>query len=245
MRWDVPRAARLTRAASRQRLAFLAGDHRSGGSRLLGSPAGRWVPVALAAALAGLSAALPAGPVAGTAAAFYAAVLMRAVLRRLADRAARSARTAAIDAVGTLAADLRAGVAPARALSEALPALRGDRDPAVVRAAERVVTAWTVADQLGTALADLLERVEADLRAADQVQIRVAAETAGVRLTAGLLAVLPVVGILLGYGWGVDPLDLLLHTRYGAGCALGALLLQGLGMAWTGRMCRDVSTGAA
>lgn len=242
------RAGVPTRLAARRRLVLLVGDRSvlpGGVATLAANTAGRRVMAGTAGALAAATAGILAGPVAAAVAGFYGAVLLSTVLARWRDRAARSARAVAVDAVAALAADLRAGLAPARALAEALPALRGAHDPAVTLAAERVAIAWVVAERLGAPLADLLERVEAELRAADQLQLRVAAETAGVRLTAGLLAALPVVGILLGYGWGVDPLALLLHTAYGSACALAALALQGVGMAWTGRMCRRVSTAAA
>ncbi|MFD0824011.1 hypothetical protein ACFQ0D_38100, partial [Micromonospora zhanjiangensis] len=51
-----------------------------------------------------------------------------------------------------------------------------------------------------------------------------------------LLAVLPSGGVALGYVIGADPVQVLLHTPVGAGCALGAVVLQVAGLAWTARL---------
>ncbi len=203
---------------------------------------------------------LLAGPVAAVLAAGYGTVAAVAMRGRVQARRRTAIRTAAVDAVATLAADLRAGLAPAPALAEAAPALRPDRGgalavlpdragspagPAVARAdvvvarAEALVTAaLRVAERLGAPLADLLDRVAADLRAAERCRANVAAQTAGAQATAWLLAGLPLAGVGLGYGMGSDPLRLLLHTPLGGVCALAALVLQGAGLAWTAMLCR-------
>jgi tight adherence protein B len=95
-----------------------------------------------------------------------------------------------------------------------------------------------LADQTGAPLADLLERVEADARALDRIRAVAAAQAAGTRATAWLLAALPAGGIALGYAIGADPLRVLLHTPLGAGCACGAIALQFAGLAWAGRIGR-------
>ena len=199
--------------------------------------AGRFVVAGcgLAAAVAGL---LLAGPVGAAIAGAYAVLGAVTWARRRAECRSAAVRTAAVDAIGALAADLRAGLPAATALAEALPALRAAGDPTVARAARLVGGAMQVADRLGAPLAVLLERVDADLRAAERSRATVTAQTAGARATAWLLAALPLGGVGLGYGMGGDPGRVLLHTPLGAGCAFGALLLQCAGLAWTARMCR-------
>ena len=105
-----------------------------------------------------------------------------------------------------------------------------DRIGALARAAVRL------AEQTGAPLADLLERIEADARAMDRGLAAAAAQAAGARATAMLLAGLPLGGIALGYGIGVDPLAVLLRTPIGAGCAVGAIVLQLAGLAWADRL---------
>jgi tight adherence protein B len=88
----------------------------------------------------------------------------------------------------------------------------------------------------GAPLADLLDRIEADARASDRVEAVAKAQRAGVHATALLLAGLPLAGIALGYAIGADPVHVLLHTPFGAGCALVALALQVAGLAWSTRL---------
>jgi tight adherence protein B len=93
-----------------------------------------------------------------------------------------------------------------------------------------------LAERTGAPLAELVERIEADARAMDRALASAAAQAAGVRATARLLTGLPVGGIALGYGIGVDPLDVLLHTPVGAGCAVAAIGLQLAGLLWSERL---------
>jgi len=187
------------------------------------------------AALAGLVAALVglllSGLVAAVAAAAYGALATRALLSRRAAGEERERRRRQLDDLCALAADLRAGLPGTGtgpfAESGSPPA---DRLAGLTRSAVRL------AERTGAPLAELVERIEADARAADRGAAAAAAQAAGARATAGLLAVLPVGGIALGYTIGADPLHVLLHTPLGAACALGAVLLQLAGLAWTARL---------
>ncbi|WP_435830186.1 hypothetical protein [Micromonospora echinospora] len=105
-----------------------------------------------------------------------------------------------------------------------------DRIDRLTRAAIRL------ADRTGAPLAELVERIEADMRAMDRGLAAAAAQAAGARATAWLLAALPLGGIALGYGIGVDPLRVLLHTPVGAGCAVAATALQVVGLLWAERL---------
>jgi tight adherence protein B len=95
-----------------------------------------------------------------------------------------------------------------------------------------------LAEQTGAPLADVIERIEADARSADRARAAVAAQSAGSRATAWLLAGLPAGGIALGYAIGADPLAVLLHTPIGAACAAGAVGLQLAGLGVAGRIVR-------
>jgi tight adherence protein B len=231
----------MRRRAARRRLALLTDQ----------SPAGRRLPVGpvdgphatvfliCGTVLAGGVAGVFGGPVAALIAAGYGALGLRAARRAVAERAATAARTSALDVISGLAADLRAGLAPSGALGAARAAMSANgRDPAVRRALGRLVTAYEVSERLGAPLADLLERVESDLRTVERARAAVSAQTTGARATAALLALLPVAGVGLGYAMGARPGYALLHTPLGAACAVGALLLQCGGLIWTGRLCR-------
>ncbi|GIJ26485.1 hypothetical protein Vqi01_16470 [Micromonospora qiuiae] len=110
--------------------------------------------------------------------------------------------------------------------SDALP----DRPGRLAQAAVRL------ADRTGAPLAELVERIEADARSTDRGVAAAAAQAAGARATAWLLAALPLGGIGLGYGIGVDPLEVLLHTSIGGGCAVVAIALQVVGLLWADRL---------
>ncbi|MEU1811010.1 hypothetical protein [Micromonospora aurantiaca (nom. illeg.)] len=186
-------------------------------------PAGRVLPVA---ALCGaVTGALLGGPVAAVVLATYGVLAARAVLRRRTHRTAALAHRRDLDRLAAVAADLRAG----------LP-VDGGVDDGPGRVARLARAAGRLADQTGAPLADLLERIEADARAADRGLAAAAAQAAGARATAWLLAALPLGGIGLGYGIGVDPVAVLLHTPVGAGSAVAAVVLQVGGLLWAERL---------
>ena len=100
---------------------------------------------------------------------------------------------------------------------------------------------WQLAERTGAPAADLVERIEADARAADRAAASAAAQAAGAQATALLLAGLPVGGIGLGLAIGADPVHVLLRTPIGAACAIGAVLLQCGGLLWAERLTGGVA----
>lgn len=179
---------------------------------------------------------LTGGPVAAVVVAVYTALLTHAAGRRAANRIQARRRAEDLDQLCALAADLRAGLPPAAAYGAGLDSGTG---PSAVRA----VAAIRLAEQTGAPLADLVERVEADARALDRAVRAAAAQAAGARATAWLLAVLPAGAIALGYGIGVDPLHVLLRTPIGAVCAMCSVLLQVAGLVWTDRLVNAPARG--
>ncbi|MFC8847722.1 MULTISPECIES: hypothetical protein [unclassified Micromonospora] len=177
------------------------------------------------------SGAVLAGPVAAVVAGAYGALAIRGLLRRRLAQQAQLARRRSLDQLCALAADLRAGV-PVLTAAASLPV-----DPAAADRLGRLARAAVqLADRTGAPLADLLERIEADARATDRGLAAAAAQAAGSRATAWLLAALPLGGIGLGYGVGVDPVAVLLHTPIGGGCAVVAVVLQLAGLFWAERL---------
>ncbi|MFK3981524.1 type II secretion system F family protein [Micromonospora sp. NPDC050397] len=243
--------AQAARPARRAGLGWLAGtDSRVPVlDRVATGPKRAVLVVAGVTALAG---AVLGGPVAAVAGLAYGGLAAKAALRRHSVRAAVRVRRRQLDGLSALAADLRAGL-PVR------PAVGGTAEPPPAGAAmsgsssdraavpvtspdpseriDRLIgAAVRLAEQTGAPLADLLERIEADARAMDRGLAAAAAQAAGARATAMLLAGLPLGGIALGYGIGVDPLAVLLRTPIGAACAVGAIVLQLAGLAWSDRL---------
>ncbi|MDT9689427.1 type II secretion system F family protein [Streptomyces sp. P9(2023)] len=187
--------------------------------------------------------------------------------RRLRAAALRREREARSDAVvglcGAVAAELRAGRQPARALlfavgatgalgpkeeAEVLAAARfgGDVAAALRRAARQdgadalagLAACWQVAVDGGAGLAAGLDRLEAALREHRDQRERLRAQLAGAWATVAVLAVLPAVGLLLGSALGARPLYVLLHTPLGLGCLVVGAALETAGLWWAARIVR-------
>jgi tight adherence protein B len=228
-----------------------------------GSAAGSWSPDAwwpttvagrsrraitllCAGVLAGAPGFVAGGPVAAFVAAGYGALVVRAGLRRRVAGRLVAGRRQRLDALCALAADLRAGQPVPAALAGPSTSVVGtagsavtgalDARPGSDRIDELARAAVRLAERTGAPLADLLERIEADGRTTDRGLAAATAQAAGARATAWLLAGLPLGGIALGYGIGVDPMRVLLHTPIGAACAASAVALQIAGLAWADRL---------
>lgn len=217
----------------------------------------------LFALLSGGAATVLGGPVAGVAGAVVAAMVRRGLGTARATRVAASRRSAEVELLAALASDLRAGRHPALALgaldvaaggalhatlteARAALALGGDVGAALRRGAHdagsaigRLAAAWQVSEGSGAPLADLLSRVEADVRAVARLHQSADVELAGARATGALLAALPLLGVVLGQAMGAAPVHALLHTPLGAGCVLSGLILEVAGLVWIGRLTRN------
>lgn len=174
----------------------------------------------------GFGTAVPVLP--ATAGAVAAATAAAVLSRAMAERGRRRVDGRLVESVGTLAADLRAGQQP----TEALAALDGG--PAARQRAVRAV--WAVSERSGAPAAAVLDRVEQDLRARQAQHREIAAQLAGARSTAGLLAILPLLGIGLGAAMGARPLAVLLGQPRGQLTLVVGVALEALGVLWTARI---------
>ncbi len=164
-----------------------------------------------------------------------------------------------------MAAELRAGRPSAEAFAAAVqaapPQLRaalqsavvvgrrgdnGDLADAVARIAatpgcdglRAVVACWRVAAASGAALAPAIDRVADALQDEIDLSREVASIMAGPRATVHVLAGLPAIGLLLGTAIGARPIAFLFGSALGVACVLGAVVLDGLGVAWSRRIAR-------
>lgn len=108
-------------------------------------------------------------------------------------------------------------------------------DPAI-RVLRRLAACWQVSARTGAGLAASVDRLANAQRAEEQQRMAVSAQLAGPRATARLLAGLPVAGVAMAAALGASPAQVLLHTSWGAGCLVGGILLDVLGVAWTSRL---------
>jgi tight adherence protein B len=188
------------------------------------------------------------------------ATVVRVVAGRARRRRADSVRTAVVDLLTALAAELRAGSEPRAALAAAgasglallAPVVAAARSPVADPAAALDLIAceagaggladlavtWRVVTDTGAGQAAVVERLAAAARADAAVRREVAAQLAGPRATALLLAGLPAAGVGLGTALGADPLGFLLGGRPGRACLLAGVLLVAAGTTWTEAIAR-------
>ncbi|MFJ4922404.1 type II secretion system F family protein [Streptomyces sp. NPDC088725] len=223
------------------------------------APRREWlcVPAALVLAVLGQSVLPLAGAV-------VAVPLAGRWLRARERRRAREERAEEVVALcGAAVGELRAGSQPLQALlaavraggglggseSAVLAAARfgGDVPDALRRAAREpgaeglvgVAACWRVAVDGGAGLAAGLDRLDRALRAERDRREGLRAQLAGAWSTVVVLALLPLLGLLMGWAMGAEPLRVLLHTPAGLVCLAVGLLLEGTGLWWAERIVRS------
>jgi tight adherence protein B len=176
--------------------------------------------------------------------------------RHTARRDSVANAAAAADACRLLAGLLRLGHVPSSALRVAAgecPVLAevvavqqvgGEVGPVLRRLGARpgsrglaeLGAAWEVAERTGASLSVTLDALAGRLAATGAVNDVVSAELAAPRATGRLLAVLPVAGLLLGYGMGGDPVAFLTGSAAGQVSLAVGVALGCAGVLWTERI---------
>jgi tight adherence protein B len=211
-------------------------------------------PVIAVALLVGF---LLGAPVPLLVAAVVAAVAGPLGMRRRRHRQVVARRTSeTVEMVFALAAEVRAGRPPGRALALVAATASELRFPLhqASRAVEAgasaaselgslavmpgcsgllgVAAAWQVTEAAGGPVADVLDRLGEVLDADAQSRAALAAALAAPRATVALLAALPVLGVALGESLGAHPLDLLMHQPIGWALVCAAAVLDCIGIGW-------------
>lgn len=181
--------------------------------------------------------------------------------RRTSERCRR--RTGVTELCFALSAELQAGRTPTEGLERSVEVLAADfaRELSGVLAAagtggdvsrelrfvsgrdgaeglRRLAACWQVCAGSGAGFAVAVGRLAAALRAEEEHRQEVSTHLAGTTSTSRLLALLPLVGLLMSAGMGMDPFGFLLGTRYGLVCLAAGAVLDALGVLWTGRLAR-------
>jgi len=165
----------------------------------------------------------------------------------------------------SMAAELRAGAAPEAALlvvagpdhrlvprartaallgGDVAQALADDADRAMAAgqrhasALRAIAACWRVSADSGAGLADGLDAAAQLAAAGQRVADDLAAEVAAPRATARILALLPLLGMLLGEVLGARPMAWLTGTPLGLGCLSLGVAFMGAGWLWSRRIIR-------
>lgn len=92
-----------------------------------------------------------------------------------------------------------------------------------------VAGAWALSEDLGVALAPSMATSAQVLRARVQARRRLEASTAGARATMRMLTLLPLVGLLAGFAFGLTPWEVYGHSAVTMACAVLGLVLTAIG----------------
>lgn len=229
---------------------------RPGGARMSG-----------AVATAALAALVLIRPTVGLAATILLTTVWVRRRRRLWAVRRRSEGKTLGAALELLAAELRAGAHPARALAVAgtegvgpvavgLRAvasrceLGGDVVDGLLSLSEtsvipghwgRLATYWGLAVQHGLPISALIRAAYSDLVERERFSERVDASLAGARATAAILAVLPVLGVALGELFGARTIELLLGSGVGGLLLVAGVILACGGLLWSDRITDRLS----
>lgn len=151
---------------------------------------------------------------------------------------ADAAELAAADAEPQAAGAMRAISAAARLDGDVDRALDSARTgpPLLAAALDRLAKAWVLAGRHGLPLAEVLDAVGRDLEQRARFARQVVARMAGPRASATVLALLPVVGVVLGEAMGARPLHLLAGTSGGQLLLVAGVGLLCAGVVWSTRL---------
>jgi tight adherence protein B len=137
-----------------------------------------------------------------------------------------SALDAAAEVAGPYAQVLRAAAESSRQGVGAAATLSSD---ATLR---HLGLAWDVGERAGAPLAAVLERVADDMTVVESQRRSVAVALAGARASAGLMALLPGLGLAMGTAMGGDPVRFLLGSPAGRLVLCLGVLLDAAGVLW-------------
>ncbi|MEU5877264.1 type II secretion system F family protein [Spirillospora sp. NPDC047279] len=97
---------------------------------------------------------------------------------------------------------------------------------------------WRIGAERGGTLATVLDGLASALRDEEAQRQEIAAQLAGPRATARLLAGLPVLGLGMAAALGTNPLAFLFGTIPGAACLAVGVTLDAAGLGWTRRLAK-------
>ena len=142
----------------------------------------------------------------------------------------------ALDGAAEESAALREAVAVRRVGGEVPGALRRAGESPGGEGLVDLARAWEVSERTGASMCAAIEATAERLAAEHETERTVSAELSAPRASGRLMGALPLVGVLLGYGFGGDPLRFLTGTAVGNACLVAGVGLACAGVWWTDRI---------
>lgn len=118
-------------------------------------------------------------------------------------------------------------------------ALRETAEQPGYESLQELAAGWELSERTGAPLGSTALRIAGRLRGELSSQQKLEAELMSPRATGKLLAALPLVGILLGYVAGGDPVVFLFQTHGGQLALICAILLTCCGLLWTEWLAKE------
>ena len=101
---------------------------------------------------------------------------------------------------------------------------------------------WQVCERNGASLSPVLNSFNNQIRTENELRQELSSSLSGVKLSAYVLAFLPVIGIILAYLLGVNSISWLTNSSFGKTSLLLALILEIIGVFWVRRLINHVES---
>ena len=101
---------------------------------------------------------------------------------------------------------------------------------------------WQVCERNGASLSPVLTSFNNQIRTENELRQELSSSLSGVKLSAYVLAFLPVIGIILAYVLGVNSISWLTNSSFGKTSLLLALILEIIGVFWVRRLIDHVES---
>lgn len=101
---------------------------------------------------------------------------------------------------------------------------------------------WQVCERNGASLSPVLTSFNNQIRTENELRQELSSSLSGVKLSAYVLALLPVIGIILAYLLGVNSISWLTNSLFGKTSLLLALILEIIGVFWVRRIINQVES---
>ena len=101
---------------------------------------------------------------------------------------------------------------------------------------------WQVCERNGASLSPVLTSFNNQIRTENELRQELSSSLSGVKLSAYVLAFLPVIGIILAYLLGVNSISWLTNSSFGKTSLLLALILEIIGVFWVRQLINQVES---